>query len=161
MKSLCAAALAAQMLSCGSWAMAQSIVGESCQVYRPVYETVYEDRQVTAYRIETETVVEERPVVSYRPVWETEMRERRYTVARPVAETSNREERYRVQRPVWETGAGRQPQRVRGAPAAISASRRSTASSTVTRSITPGRSIFVVHGRSPGSRPSSRRAASA
>ena len=75
----------------------------ACQTYRLVYQTVYDQQQVTAYRIETETVYDEQQQTTYRPVYETEMRERRYTVARPVTETSEREERYRVMRPVWET----------------------------------------------------------
>jgi hypothetical protein len=83
----------------------QAQVYQACphQAYRLVYETVYDEREVTAYRVQHDTVYEERQVTSYRPVWETEMRERRYTVARPVQETSEREERYTVMRPVWET----------------------------------------------------------
>ena len=68
-----------------------------------MYQTVYDERQVTAYRIETETVYDQQTVTRYRPVYETEVRERRYTVARPVTETAEREERYKVLRPVWET----------------------------------------------------------
>ncbi len=70
------------------------------QTYRLVYQTVYDQRQVTAYRVEYENVYDEQQVTSYRPVWETQVRESRYTVARPVFETSTREERYTVQRPV-------------------------------------------------------------
>ena len=73
------------------------------QEYRIVYQTVYDEREVTAYRIETETVCDERKVTTYRPVWENEVRQRRYKVYRPVTETSTREERYTVSRPVWET----------------------------------------------------------
>ncbi len=73
------------------------------QTYRIVYQTVCEQRQVTAYRIEYETVCEQRQVTTYKPVWETTFRENRYTVARPVFETSMREETYTVQRPVYET----------------------------------------------------------
>lgn len=75
----------------------------SGQTYRIVYQTVCEQRQVTAYRIEYETVCEERPVTTYKPIWETAVRENRYTVARPVMETAEREETYTVQRPVYET----------------------------------------------------------
>ena len=73
------------------------------QTYRIVYQTVFEQQQVTAYRIDYETVIEERPVTTYKPVWETAVRENRYTVARPVVETAEREETYTVQRPVYET----------------------------------------------------------
>ncbi len=88
-------------------------------VYRVVYQTVYEQREVTAYRIEYETVCEERQVTTYRPEWHTEIRdtsydrvrymqetverEERYTVCRPVWETQEREERYTVRRPIYET----------------------------------------------------------
>jgi len=75
----------------------------ACQTYRVQYQTVFEDRQVTAYRIGYETVYDERQITTYRPTWETELRERRYTVATPVVETSEREERYTVLKPVYET----------------------------------------------------------
>ncbi|MDD4789001.1 MAG: hypothetical protein PHO07_17665, partial [Pirellulales bacterium] len=39
------------------------------QTYRIVYQTVYDERQVTAYRVEYETVYEEQKVTSYRPEW--------------------------------------------------------------------------------------------
>ena len=71
-------------LACATAAVAQ----EACQTYRLVYQTVYDQQQVTAYRIETETVYDEQQQTAYRPVYETEMRESRYMVARPVAETS-------------------------------------------------------------------------
>lgn len=73
------------------------------QTYRISYDTVYEDRQMTAYRLEYETVYEDRQVTTYRPVWETATHERRYKVARQVAETAEHEERYKVLKPVWET----------------------------------------------------------
>lgn len=73
------------------------------QTYRLVYQTVCEQRQVTAYRIEYENVCEERQVTAYKPVWETAVRENRYTVARPVYETAEREETYTVMKPVYET----------------------------------------------------------
>jgi hypothetical protein len=79
---------------------------DSCspvQTYRLEYQTVCEQRQVTAYRIEYENVCEERQVTTYKPVWETAVRENRYTVARQVAETAEREEYYTVQKPVYET----------------------------------------------------------
>ncbi|MCA9228782.1 MAG: hypothetical protein KDA47_24365, partial [Planctomycetales bacterium] len=75
----------------------------SCQSYRMVYQTVYDQQQVTSYRLQYETVLQERQVTTQRPVWETEMRERRYRVAKPVMETSTREQRYTVRRPVTET----------------------------------------------------------
>lgn len=89
-------------------AVAAPVSAQECcptlsQTYRIVYQTVCEQRQVTAYRIEYETVCEERQVTSYKPVWETAVRENKYTVARPVTETSEREEFYTVQKPVYET----------------------------------------------------------
>ena len=72
-------------------------------VYKIVCQTVYEERQVTAYRQECETVMENVEVTRQVPVWETQHRERRFTVTKPVTETSMREERYTVQRPVYET----------------------------------------------------------
>jgi len=83
--------------------LAQECCPASSQTYRIEYQTLCEQRQVTAYRIEYETLCEERQVTSYKPVWETAVRENRYTVARPVTETSVREEFYTVQRPVYET----------------------------------------------------------
>src|ERR1700683_4857789 len=77
--------------------------GQPCQTFRLQYSTVYEERQVTAYKVEVDTVYQERQVTSYRPVWETQTRERRYTVARPIFETSEREDRFTVLRPVTET----------------------------------------------------------
>ena len=97
--ALCGGPAAAQ-LWCPSSACITSADG---QAYRLVYQTVYDQQEVTAYRIEYETVCEEQQVTTYRPVWETEIRECRYTVARPVMETSTREERYMVCRPLWET----------------------------------------------------------
>ena len=86
-------------MACATGAFAQVF----CQEYRLVYQTVYDQQEITAFRIETETIYEEQKQTTYRPVWETEMRQRRYTVSRLVTETSEREERYRVLRPVWET----------------------------------------------------------
>ena len=100
-------------LSCGVLATVVSAVGEQDAVaqcancVQPAYhvqcQTVYEERQVTAYRLVEETVCEQVQVTRRVPVWETQQRERRYTVTRPVFETSVREERYVVERPVWET----------------------------------------------------------
>ena len=89
-----------QCPSCSSPAAPLTCQG---QEYRLVYQTVYEQHQVTAYRIEYETVYQELQETRYRPVWETATRECRYTVARPVIETSLREEHYCVSRPVYET----------------------------------------------------------
>jgi hypothetical protein len=88
---------------CSATAAAQAQTVVPCQTYRLEYQTVVEERQVTAYRVDLETVYDEQQVTTYRPVWETECRERRYRVAKPVVETSEREERYTVQKPVWET----------------------------------------------------------
>src|SRR5665647_1186286 len=88
------------LLTIATPGVAQSVGAPACmtcpsgQTYRIVYQTVCEQRQVTAYRIEYETVCEERPVTTYKPIWETAVRENRYTVARPVMETSEREEAY-------------------------------------------------------------------
>jgi len=91
------------LMAAAAPALAQECCPASSQTYRIEYQTLCEQRQVTAYRIEYETLCEERQVTSYKPVWETAVRENRYTVARPVTETSVREEFYTVQRPVYET----------------------------------------------------------
>ena len=83
-----------------AWAQESCV---SAQTYRLEYQTVCEQRQVTAYRIEYENVCEERQVTAYKPVWETAVRENKYTVAHPVTETAVREEFYTVQKPVYET----------------------------------------------------------
>ena len=77
----------------------------SCQgrEYRLVYQTKYEQRQVTSYRLEYETAYEDRRETRYRPVYETQLRERRYTVTKPILETAEREERFTVMKPVCET----------------------------------------------------------
>ena len=62
----------------------------SCETYRLVPQTIYEQRPVTTYRLQTETIVEKRPTTTYRPMWETEARQRTYTVLKPVQETSMR-----------------------------------------------------------------------
>jgi hypothetical protein len=82
---------------------ASAFAQEMGQAYRLVYQTVYDQQEITAYRIENELVYDEQQQTTYRPVYETELREQRYTVTRPVTETSEREERYKVTRPVWET----------------------------------------------------------
>ena len=58
------------------WSLVASAAAgqEVCQTYRLVYQTVYDERQVTAFRIENETVYEPQQVTRYRPVYETEMR---------------------------------------------------------------------------------------
>lgn len=71
--------------------------------YRIVYQTVFDQQQVTAFRIEYDTVCEEHLVTRYRPVWETAVRENHYTVVKPVFETAVREDHYTVMRPVVET----------------------------------------------------------
>ena len=95
-----APAQAAGCAACSSPACCLNCQG---QEYRLVYQTVYEQHQVTACRIEYETVCEERHETRYRPITETATREQRYTVARPIVETSFREEPYIVNRPVVET----------------------------------------------------------
>ena len=84
----------------------QAAVAQCADCVQPAYhvqcQTVYEERQVTAYRLVEETVCEQVQVTRKVPVWETEQRERRYTVTRPVTETSVREDRYTV--PVTEDG---------------------------------------------------------
>ena len=66
------------------------------QTYRLDYQTVYDERQVTAYRIEQETVFDTQTYTVQKPVWETQTQERRSTVQRPVWETQTREERQTV-----------------------------------------------------------------
>ena len=73
------------------------------QTYRIVYQTVYEQQQVTAYRIEYETVYDEQQVTTYKPVWETQYRDNSYNRVSYLPETAEREEQYTVLRPVWET----------------------------------------------------------
>ena len=73
------------------------------QTYRLDYQTVYDERQVTANRVTYETVYDTRTYTVQRPVWETQTQERRSTVQRPVWETQNREERVTVMKPVYET----------------------------------------------------------
>jgi YTV protein len=73
------------------------------QSYRLVYQTVYDQKQVTEYRVDYETKCDPVQVTSYKPVWETSVKTRKYTVARPVNETSYRDETYTVQKPIWET----------------------------------------------------------
>ena len=75
----------------GSWCCSLASA-QDCETYKLVQQTVYDERQVTAFRIEHETVFDEQQVTVQRPVYETEVRERRYTFARPVTETSEREE---------------------------------------------------------------------
>lgn len=66
------------------------------ETYRLDYQTVYDEKQVTAYRVEYETVYETKTYTVQKPVWETQTQEKRYTVQRPVWETQTREERYTV-----------------------------------------------------------------
>jgi hypothetical protein len=73
------------------------------QTYRLDYQTVYDERQVTAERVSYETVYDTKTYTVQKPVWETQTRERRYTVQKPVWETQTREERYTVMKPVTET----------------------------------------------------------
>ena len=68
--------------------------------YRIHYKTVLEERKV--YRPSYETVYEQQTITSQKPVWETETRVRRYTVAKPVNETSTHIKRYTVRKPVWD-----------------------------------------------------------
>jgi len=94
--AICGGPAAAQ-LGCPSSACITSGDG---QAYRLVYQTVYDQQEVTAYRIEYETVCEEQQVTTYRPVWETCERQECYTVRRPVYETAYRTECETVMRPV-------------------------------------------------------------
>ena len=66
-------------------------------------QTVYDEKQVTAYRVSQETVYDTKTYTVQKPVWETQTQERRYTVQRPVWETQTREERFTVMKPVYET----------------------------------------------------------
>ncbi|MBC8351928.1 MAG: hypothetical protein H8E66_08055 [Planctomycetes bacterium] len=69
--------------------------------YRVHYRTVNEER--TVYRPSYETIYEQQTITSQKPVWETETRMRRYTVAKPVNETSTQMNRYTVRKAVWDT----------------------------------------------------------
>ncbi len=68
----CAAGLAAAAASAQcTYCPGACLTCRGCE-YRLVYETQYEQRQVTAYRIEHETVYEKHCQTRYQPVWETE-----------------------------------------------------------------------------------------
>lgn len=69
--------------------------------YRTHCKTVLEQR--TVYRPSYETVYEQQTVTSQRPVYETETRVRRYTVAKPVNETSTQIKQYTVRKQVLDT----------------------------------------------------------
>ncbi len=73
------------------------------QTYRLDYQTVYDERVVTAERVSYETVYDTKTYTVQKPVWETQTQERRYTVQKPVWETQTREERTTVMKPVYET----------------------------------------------------------
>ncbi len=94
------AALPLARAECGCGA---APVAAPTQTYRLDYQTVYDDRQVTAERVTYETVYDTRTYTVQKPVWETQTQERRYTVQRPVWETQTRDERYTVMKPVYET----------------------------------------------------------
>lgn len=79
--------------------------------YRIHYRTVNEER--TVYRPTYETIYEEQTVTSQRPVYETETRVRRYTVAKPVNETSTQISRYTVRKQVLDTETRTQERLVR------------------------------------------------
>ena len=85
--------LAAAALICASTMRADRTFacGSCCapppQAYRMMYQTFYDEKQVTAFRLETETQYVENKITVNRPVYETEMRERRYSVLKPVMET--------------------------------------------------------------------------
>ncbi|MCA9118563.1 MAG: hypothetical protein H6822_03770 [Planctomycetaceae bacterium] len=79
--------------------------------YRIHYRTVNEER--TVYRPTYETIYEEQTVTSQRPVYETETRVRRYTVAKPVNETSTQIKRYTVRKQVLDTETRTQERLVR------------------------------------------------
>ena len=89
-------------------------VATPTQTYRLDYQTVYDERQVTATKVSYETVYDTKTYTVQKPVWETQTQERRYTVQRPVWETQTREERSTVMKPVtsWPTaGAAAAPSR--------------------------------------------------
>lgn len=100
--------LAASALAVPSFVFspAASLQAQQCgcqPAYRIVNKVVYDDVEVTQYRVEYENQIEEREVTSTKPVFETEQRTRRIRVARPVTETSIREEKYYTLKPVHET----------------------------------------------------------
>ena len=73
------------------------------QTYRIVYQTVYDERQVTAYRVEYETVYEEQKVTSYRPEWETRTQERRLPRRQAGPGDVDAQGALHGRKPVWET----------------------------------------------------------
>src|SRR5438067_184696 len=101
-----ALALPAVVFSPGMFPPSTSLRAQECgcqPAYRIVNKVVYDDVQVTQYRVEFETQIEEREITETKPVYETEQRVRKYRVARPVVETSTREEKYYTLKPVYET----------------------------------------------------------
>jgi hypothetical protein len=79
------------------------VFGQSCcavqEAYRLVYETAYEQRQVTAYRVDYETVYDQQTVTTQRPQWTTEMQERKYVVQRQLPETAYHDQQYTTWEP--------------------------------------------------------------
>ena len=82
--------LTAGLSTAGFWsatAAAQDTCSSGCcmsccgREYKLIYQTKYEQRQVTSYRLEYETAYEDRRETRYRPVYETQLHERRYVLA--------------------------------------------------------------------------------
>ena len=70
---------------------------------RIVYRLVYDEQEVTRYRVEYQTEYREREYTVRRPEWTTETRSRTIRVAKPVVETHDRVEKYTVLKPNWST----------------------------------------------------------
>ena len=90
--------IALALVVCGCWATsaAAQLYSPSCacapggdgQTYRVLYQTVFDQQQVTSYRIEYETST--RSADDYLSRSGKPRCARRYTVGRPVQEASNR-----------------------------------------------------------------------
>ncbi len=70
---------------------------------RIVYRLVYDEEEVTRYRVEYKTEYQEREYTVKRPVWTTETKTRKVRVAKPITETNDKVVRHTVLKPVWNT----------------------------------------------------------
>ena len=70
---------AARAQCCGEAAVT-AVAPVATQTYRLDFQTVYDERPMTAYRVSYETVYDTQSYTVQRPVWETQTSERRYTV---------------------------------------------------------------------------------
>ena len=108
-KSAILVALCVVFASFGVTAQAQTVYS-TYPTYRLHYRT--ENVERTVYRPQYETVYQQQTITSQKPVWETETRVRRYTVAKPVNETTTHMKRYTVRKAVMDTETRMQERRV-------------------------------------------------